>query len=100
MPSALSTAVPLEPLVTLDRLRSLFSTSVSLPTNCAAVYVSGVSSVASSVSATATGASFTPVTVISSSALALNAPSVIVYVNTSIAVAPAARPSTALAVVA
>ena len=49
---------------------------------------------------TATGASFTPVTVIRSSARSLKVPSVTVYVNTSSAVTPSAKASAVPAVAA
>ena len=58
VPPALSTAVPPAPLVTLaiDSCALVLSTSVSLPSSCAAVYVTGVSSVAIKLSGLATGA--------------------------------------------
>ena len=56
VPLGLSTAVPPTPLVTLLMVNVSPSTSLSLPSSCAAVKVTGVSSVAVKLSALAIGA--------------------------------------------
>ena len=73
VPSALSTTTPPVPLLTEAMLRVLPSASVSLPSSCAAVKVVGPPSVATSVSLTATGASFNGATLTVTLALLLSA---------------------------
>ena len=79
VPSALSTALPPVPLVTLAMLRVSPSTSLSLPCRSAALKVTGVSSVAARVSSTATGASLTAATLtVTVAVLDVSSPSVTV----------------------
>ncbi len=70
--------MPPVPLATLAICKVSPSTSVSLPSNCRAVKVIGVSSVALRVSATATGTSLTGLTVtVTLAAALLSMPSLI-----------------------